>query len=378
MKQRTGYVYQEKITGAWYARICYTKNNGKRSSIKRRAKTKTEARLLLKQILETFEDGGQKAFDAEKLTLNDLCDYFEKHYCKPPKYVAGRKVAGMRSHITVSGYVAVFREYFGRKHLKSLTYEDLCHYRLERLTTSTHQSEQRSIATVNRELAYLRRILNIAERSGMIAKNPFRCGDALIHAADELKRERIISRDEETRLIAACEGARKHLRPIVVAALDTGCRLGELLKLSWKDIDREAGIITIQALNTKTLRERKIAITSRLALELEELWRTSGEDENELIFGIKSTIRQAFRKACDQVGLDDLRMHDLRHSHATRLDDLGFSLAKIGAQLGHTQVQTTLRYVNRDKDAVKQVAAALDALNSDARDPKTQTSEFIN
>ena len=71
-------------------------------------------------------------------------------------------------------------------------------------------------------------------------------------------------------------------------------------------------------------------------------------------------------------------MHDLRHTHATRLDDLGFSLAKIGGQLGHTVVQTTLRYVNRDKAAVRQVAAALGVFNSETVEAEISPSELVN
>ncbi len=62
---------------------------------------------------------------------------------------------------------------FGRQKLKAITYEHLRTYRNERLSTGTHQSKQRSLATVNREMAYLRRILNIAERNGWVTKNPF-------------------------------------------------------------------------------------------------------------------------------------------------------------------------------------------------------------
>jgi integrase len=75
-----------------------------------------------------------------------------------------------------------------------------------------------------------------------------------------------------------------------------------------------------------------------------------------------------------------LRFHDLRHTHATRLDDLGFSMAKIAGQLGHTQLQTTLRYVNRDKSGIKQVAAALDSFNAEQQTQPsvTEASEMVN
>ena len=114
---------------------------------------------------------------------------------------------------------------------------DIYKYRLERLTTPTHQSSQRAIATVNRELAYLRRLLNIAERNDWINKNPFKRGDSLIHLADEVKRDTVLSPSECQRLLDACSNRRSHLKPIVIAALDLGCRLGELLKLQWKDVD---------------------------------------------------------------------------------------------------------------------------------------------
>jgi integrase len=217
-------------------------------------------------------------------------------------------------------------------------------------------------------MAYLRRLLNIAERNGWIQKNPFKMGDALIHASDENRRERIIARVEEERLLAACSGRRAHLRSIIICALDTGMRQGEILKLRWHEISSENRIITVAAFNTKTMRERHVSITARLHSELDTLWKNSSRISGDLVFGL-SDVRQAFRRACKEAALTGLRFHDLRHTHASRLDDLGFSLAKIGGQLGHTVLQTTLRYVNRDKGAILQVGSALDAFNSAADPP---------
>jgi integrase len=92
------------------------------------------------------------------------------------------------------------------------------------------------------------------------------------------------------------------------------------------------------------------------------LWENSAGTQQALVFGF-SNVRQGFKEACNKAGLEGLRFHDLRHTHASRLDGLGFSLAKIGGQLGHTVWQTTLRYVNRDNGAVKQVGTALDIFN---------------
>lgn len=362
MKTRKGYVYQEK-NGVWYARFNYTDNSGKRRNVKRKADNKTHGEEVLKKLVYDFDNGGIEKLDAEKVTFNELCDFYEKHYVTEAKYVNNRKVSGLRSVASVRGYIKVFREYFGRQILNSLTYEHLRTYRNERLGTSTHQSKQRSLSTVNREMAYLRRILNIAERNDWVTKNPFLKGDALIHASDEVKRQRFLTHAEEQRLLAACFGFRSHLRPIVIAAIDTGCRFGELIKLRWTEVDFDSGIITIQAFNTKTMRERQVSITSRLMNELEILQRTS-KDDSDLVFGIKCEVRIGFRNACKEANLEGVRFHDLRHTHASRLDDLGFSIAKIGGQLGHTVIQTTLRYVNRDKTAIYKVANVLDTFNA--------------
>ena len=81
----------------------------------------------------------------------------------------------------------------------------------------------------------MRRLLNIAEREGWILRNPMRSGDPLISIADERKRKRILTRDKELRLLAACENRyQKHLRPILICALDTGMRRGEISGLKLK------------------------------------------------------------------------------------------------------------------------------------------------
>jgi integrase len=363
MKQRTGQVFQDKKTGDWIARVCYKNKNGKRTAVQRKAENKTQAKRVLTQLLDTLEKGGRKAIDADKITFSDLANYYEEIYCKPPHYVNGRKVAGLRSFVSVKGYLKIFRQSFGGLKLNSLTYDDIHSYRLERLTTPTHQSSQRAIATVNRELAYLRRLLNIAERNDWIDKNPFKRGDSLIHLADEVKREMVLSPAECQRLLDACSDRRSHLKPIVIAALDLGCRLGELLKLQWKDVDLDSGIITIQAFNTKTMRERTVAVTQRLQIELENLLSAFPQSGDDLVFGF-SEIRKGFKSACKIAGLPDLRFHDLRHVHATNLDALGFSIAAIGKQLGHSSdSRVTLRYINRNKEATRQVADALDTFH---------------
>jgi integrase len=360
MKSNKGYVFFDEKRDGWYARITFTNETGKRKDVKRKVKNKSEGDKLLKNLIVTFDNLGIKGINAENVTFSDLAKYYEEIYCIPVQYVNGRKVAGLRSLVSVKGYLKVFRDYFREIKLKSITYESLYRFRLHRLSTPTHQSSQRSIATVNRELAYLRRLLNVAERNSWIPKNPFKLGDSLIHLADEIRRERVLTLQECQKLIDACVDRRAHLRPIIIFALDTGCRLGEILKLCWKDVDLDSGIITIQAFNTKTMNERKVAITKRLHIELESLLESFPQSADDFVFCV-SEVRKGFKSACKSSGLSDLRFHDLRHCHASMLDALGFSIAAIGKQLGHSSdSRVTLRYINRNKEATRQVADKLD------------------
>lgn len=98
----------------------------------------------------------------------------------------------------------------------------------------------------------LRRMLNVPQRKGWILRSPIAAGDSLISLADENKRERILTREEEVKLLAACEAPeRAHLKPILICALDTGMRQGEIFSLRWRDVDFENGLFNIQAFHTR-------------------------------------------------------------------------------------------------------------------------------
>ena len=98
----------------------------------------------------------------------------------------------------------------------------------------------------------LRRLLNVAQREGWILRNPFAAGDSLISLADENKRERILTREEEIKLLSACDiPQRAHLKAILICALDTGMRQGEIFPGRWRNVDFENGLLKIQAFHTK-------------------------------------------------------------------------------------------------------------------------------
>ncbi len=178
MKNRSGYIYEQN--GKWIARVTIKDNQGKRRNIKRTAKTKSEAKEFLKMLLQQIETEGIKGIDAAKLTFNDLADYYQTHYTIEPVYYNDRKISGLQDWKRRKNMVKMFCTYFGNCKVREITYDDLLTFRTARLKTPKKNKQQRSITTVNRELACLRRIFNIALRQDWIIKNPFNRGECLI------------------------------------------------------------------------------------------------------------------------------------------------------------------------------------------------------
>jgi integrase len=382
-RERTGSIIKRKprkkgdnIT--WWARVTYTDPvTGKRHDRQRKAENKAHAKELMHALLAELDTTDGRTLANEQKTFNDLADYYAENYLRPAQYVDGRKVAGMRSLATVQVQLKTLRVYFGNRRLRSLTHGDVRTFRAERFKTPTRTGSQRAIASVNRELALLRRMLNVAQREGWIARNPFNVGDTLISLADERKRERIITRAEEALLLDACTGKRAHLRAIIICALDTGMRQGEILKLRWRDVDFENGIITVAAFNTKTMRERTLSLTFRLARELNRLYEQSPKNRDELVFGITNNVKNGFNSVRCAAGINNLRFHDLRHTAATRLVGLHIPLMEVGRVLGHSQANTTYRYVNANVETARRASSALDSFNTEGETEETN-ADLIN
>lgn len=367
MRERTGQIFQNLNSGKWIARVCYKNSNGKRTAVQRSANSKTEARNHLKNLLEKLTSGGRRLFEIEKLTFNSLADHYESHYAIPARFIDGRKVEGMRNLGRVKGFLKIFRAYFGETKLKEITYGDILAFRNSRLKVQTHYKKVRNIATMNRELSCLRRVFNIAIRQDWIHKNPVTAGEPLIDVSAERRRERILTFEEESNLLNACHGKREHLRSLIICLLDTGARRGETLKLKFEDLDFVKRLITYQALNTKTLKSRQVAMTNRVYSELTKLWKLSDGNKDAPVFNIKC-FRHSFETACREAGIETGRPfgitpHSLRHTAATRLVKGNMSIQMVGRILSHQNPQTTYRYLTANDETLYQAASILDAVS---------------
>ena len=229
--------------------------------------------------------------------------------------------------------------------------------------------------------------MNIAVREGWINKNPFNAGEPLIVVSFERRRDRILTLDEEKRLLEACDSHpyRRHLKALLKFLLDTGCRKSEALKLRWRSVCFATRIITIEGMTTKTLESRQVAMTGRLHKELTALRDSSGGDQEATVFGISSNVKNSSGSVCRVAGIkyggvDGVTLHSLRHTAATRLVKGGLSLQLAGRLLGHSQPQTTYRYLSADTETAAQAAAILEGFQTRKLqvEQRAEPSELVN
>lgn len=361
-RPRTGGIKQLE-DGNFQVRISYTGADGKRHErLRKDILTITAARKVLREFLEGLETRGQKAVEGDKLTFRRLAAIYEEQHVFDAQYVQSRKVAGLRSVAPVKTYLKILNLHFANQLIVNITRADIQKFKLERLKVPTVRNSQRSISAVNRELALLRRLFNFAIENRWVKENPFN-KTKLISSGDEISRDRVLSFDEERRLLDACVDAREHLKGIIVTALDTGCRFGELLKLRWRDVDFASDTISIIAFNTKTAEAREVGMTERVIEQLLHLREAAPRDSSALVFGIQSSIKRAWKTACRLAGIEDFRFHDLRHTAITRLVATGLPSAEIMRISGHKQTNTFLRYVNPKTDSLRRAAALLSLYN---------------
>ncbi|HEX8070868.1 MAG TPA: site-specific integrase [Pyrinomonadaceae bacterium] len=386
-RRNQGAVNQRK-DGLFYGRVRWTDDDTGKPREKKfpGQATDSEAWRLVHKFKDELAAEGSKAISNDSRTFEELADEYESNYLTEAEYVRGIKVSGLRSLAAPKGQLKILREFFKRKKLRSLTYTDVRRFRETRLKTPTRREVdedgnpvgQRSIASVNRELALLRRMLNVAYRElRWIPRNPFQDGKTLISNAEERKRERILSREEEQKLLDQCTGRRKHLRAFIICAIDTGCRKGELLKMRWREIDLEARELSIPMMNTKTAKQRIVPVSNRMLVELELLWNESDQNPDALVFGVKD-VKRSFDGARSDAGIPDVRVHDLRHSYASRLAKNHMPVAEIARILGHATLEMSYRYINSDKETLERAKSIVNEFHAESAPSASVETEMVN
>ena len=377
-KKRSAPRYWVEIKGRLYARLQYKTDNGRYKVKYKPITDKRTAKRVVDDMRRELEDHGQETLHSDKLTFMELAEKYGDNRLFAAVFQNGVKISGRRSLLPVKSSLEVLKGYFGTKVIRSIKTADIDAFKKHRLNAPTIHGKQRKIASVNRELELLRGVLNYAVQNEWLIKNPFALTKGVISKAAEIERERVLSADEEQRLLEACTGRRSHLKPLLVCALDTAMRRGEIFKMRWSDVRFETMEIFIPQTNTKTEESRTVGITSRLREELEKLWEASARDPNQTVFGITNTVKTAFKSLCDETNVDDFRFHDCRHTATTRMIASGSPHSEVMKITGHSQIKTFLRYLNITSETANKVAVRLDDYLSERSGHTVVISEVVN
>lgn len=221
----------------------------------------------------------------------------------------------------------------------------------------------RAPATVNRLRAAGSGLFKFARQRGYVQSNPFQ---GVASKTEHSKRVRYLDADERNRLLTACDAsAWPKLKLLVVLALMTGARLGELKKLRWADIDFDRREALLR--DTKNGDDRIVPLPIPSIVELEKHRPKSGGApitdikehrhigkqplfQSEWFEYRVTDMRPYWKTALTTAEIEDFRFHDLRHDVASRLVMNGATLHEVASVLGHRSVQTTVRYAHLSVD----------------------------
>ncbi len=223
-------------------------------------------------------------------------------------------------------------------------------------------------STVNRMVALMKRIFNLALREDMVLKNP--CWKVTM-LKENNQRDRVISFEQYELLQEQLES---HLKPIVAVGYFTGMRLGEILGLTWKQVNMEQGYIDLEPEQTKTSEPRRVYFTEELCQVLERVAKVKGL-RHRFVFTYKgkpiTSFRRTFRSACQRAGIQDFRFHDLRHTFNTNMRKAGVDQTVIMKLTGHKTPAMFNRYNTVDQQDAKQAMERFNDLLAEQKNEKS-------
>lgn len=307
--------------------------------------TKTYARELLKKRERQVKLEQWDMIEVKVPTLDEFSNYYIEYI---------RDIKHNRSWNDAVYYLSHLLQFFDGKKLSNITPADIEDYQKFRL------AEGAKPATVNRERACLSHLFNLAKRrQKFFGVNPVSQVQAL---EENNQRERILSPEEEERLLSCCS---PHLKPIIITALYTGMRKGEIINLKWENIDLKHNIITIKNNVSKNKKTRRIPISSAIRRVFLKQRLQNGRADFVFIssngnpYKRHDSLKKPFQVACQKANIEELRFHDLRHTAATRMVEAKAGIVAVSRILGHSSLKMTMRYAHPEdslRDAVEKLA----------------------
>jgi integrase len=223
---------------------------------------------------------------------------------------------------------------------------------------SLHKSLQKTPYQANRTIALLSKMFSLAISWGWRDNNPA----SGIEKFQEEKRDRWLNQEELDRLWAVLDRYPKNISAYIFKfLLLTGARKGEALGATWDQFDLDKGVWTKPSHLTKQKKREHLPLSEKALDILRSLKNINPKSSHYLFPGrvegqpIKE-IKTFWKKVLKEAGLKDVRIHDLRHTHASHLVSSGLSLSIVGKLLGHTQASTTQRYAHLADEPLREAA----------------------
>jgi site-specific recombinase XerD len=351
----------------------------------REIQTKDDAEAALSELKTavragTFDPRGLKPGPVGVVTFRAFADrYWDRH------------AKNLRGADTVKNRLEIVARYFDGRAVPDLKAADLDDLftmlgQPARLTPTHKRDRVRSTATINRFRSLAGHMFRWAVEEEILERSPFKRRHRPQH--EDNRRHRRLSGDDEKALLDA---APSFLRNLIVAALDTGMRRGEMLQCSIADLDARPGWIRLRGTTTKSAKTRYVPVaTDRLRQVLD--WQrldAAGLTKPDTAFvfcnGVgerrtKDSFQTVWRTTKRMAGVADYHWHDLRHEYGSRLTEDGVALSKVRDLMGHASITTTERYDNQRQDALEAAAKQLEGkvvqfLSSDTPSAEDSQSE---
>jgi integrase len=350
----------KKKDGKYYLDFTFNKKRIRRFG----GYTKEQARNNLAKLrLELLNEkmGFKKPGNGEPVPFKEFADYYLKTYSKQNKKSWKRDELSLKS----------LKNFFKNKNIQNITAADIEHFKAER---KTHASKRRpknakklpiTNATVNRELTCLKTLLKKAVEWGKLENNP---AETVKKLREKKQKMQMLSAAEADKLI---EFAGDDLKPVLIIALNSGMRKGEILSLKWDDVDMKKGFIRIA--ETKSGKSRNVPINTQVYDTLKKC-----RNESAFVFYNPETrnhikdVKTAFNNACERANIKGLRFHDLRHTAASWMVEAGVDLVTVSKILGHSSIEMTMRYAHPTDENMRRAVEKL-AAKTEKRRQKVDT-----
>lgn len=346
------------INGKWYIDFTFNKKRIRKFG----GYTKEQAKSRLRRLKVEKEDekmGFKKPEKKPEILFEKFADEFIELYSKQNKKSWKRDEVSLKS----------LKPFFLGKTLQEIQSNLLEAYKAKRKADFTPRKTLVEEATINREIALLKTIFNKAVEWGKIDTNRL----IKVKKFKEKQKDMKILKDEEA--IRLIDSALPHLKPVLIVALNTGMRRGEILSLKWENIDFKNGLIFVK--DSKSA-DREVPINYLVFETLKELPRTS-----EFIFYNPKTnshitdVKNSFRTARNNAKIKGLRFHDLRHTAASRMIQAGVDLVTVSRILGHSSIQMTMRYVHSTTEIMRSAVEKLGKIYEQTRQKVDRPTEDV-